>query len=120
MNKLNIYLTVSLAAIAAYTIAVGSQHGWNLLPEFFAPIADLTWQGQFNVDFTSFLALSGLWVAWRHAFSAGGLALGLMAFFGGMLFLATYLLWANIKAHGQSDALLLGEKRAQRLMNAKR
>jgi hypothetical protein len=64
----------------------------NLFPAFFGAIARGGWQGQFNLDFSFMLALSGLWVAWRHQFSPAGLALGLLAFLGGALFLSVYLL----------------------------
>jgi hypothetical protein len=50
----------------------------------------MTWSGQFNLDFMTFLGLSGIWVAWRHQFTGGAIALGVVAFFGGMMFLAPY------------------------------
>ncbi len=58
------------------------------------------WPGQFNLDFMGFLALSAIWVAWRHQFSAGGLGLAVLAFFGGMLFLSIYLLIHTSRAGG--------------------
>jgi hypothetical protein len=78
--------------LTGYTLIVGVEHGWNLLPQFFGDLAALAWPGQFNLDFTCFLALSATWVAWRHRFSSAGLALALVAFFGGFMFLAPYLL----------------------------
>jgi hypothetical protein len=51
-------------------------------------------------------------VAWRHQFSAAGLGLGLVAVFGGMLFLAVYLLVAGVPARGDLRVLLLGAQRA--------
>jgi len=59
----------------------------------------------------AFLSLSAVWVAWRHTYSAGGLALGVAAFFGGMMFLAPYLLWASRECNGSAEALLLGTQR---------
>ena len=84
----------------------------NLMPVFLGDIAAMAWPGQFNVDFTCFLALSAIWVAWRHQFSASGLALGVVAFFGGMLFLSIYLLVQTGRSGGDVKALLLGEARA--------
>jgi hypothetical protein len=46
----------------------------------------------------TFLGLSGICVAWRHQFTGGAIALGVVAFFGGMMFLAPYLLWASAEA----------------------
>jgi len=106
------YLVFVLLGLAAYTLVVGAHHGWNLLPVFFGDIAAMTWPGQFNLDFLTFLGLSGLWVAWRHQFTPGGIALGLVAAVGGMLFLAPYLLWASARVGGDARALLLGTRRA--------
>jgi len=106
------YLVVVLACLTGYTLVVGVNHGWNLLPVFFSSIAEMSWSGQFNVDFMTFLGLSGIWVAWRHQFSRSAIALGVVAFFGGMMFLAPYLLWASAQAGGDARVLLLGKERA--------
>jgi len=105
------YLVVVLACLTGYTLAVGFNHGWNLLPIFFSNIGDMSWSGQFNLDFMTFLALSSIWVAWRHQFTAGGIALGVVAFFGGMMFLAPYLLWASAQAGADTKILLVGKGR---------
>lgn len=106
------YLILALACLTGYTLMVGINHGWNLLPIFFANIAEMSWSGQFNLDFMTFLGLSGIWVAWRHQFTGGAIALGVVAFFGGMMFLAPYLLWASFQAGGDVKILLLGKERA--------
>ncbi|MFN0119736.1 MAG: hypothetical protein ACKV2V_04465 [Blastocatellia bacterium] len=106
------YLILALACLAGYTLMVGINHGWNLLPIFFANIAEMTWSGQFNLDFMTFLGLSGIWVAWRHQFTGGAIAPGLVALFGGMMFLAPYLLWASVQAGGDVKILLPGKERA--------
>ena len=107
MAMFRAYLVVILACLTGYTLVVGINHGWNLLPIFCSNIAEMSWSGQFNVDFMSFLGLSGIWVAWRHQFSGGAIALGVAAFFGGMMFLAPYLLWASAQAGGDAKVLLL-------------
>jgi len=114
MAMFRMYLVVVLACLAGYTLVVGANHGWNLLPIFFSNITEMSWSGQFNVDFMTFLGLSGIWVAWRHQFSSSAIALGVVAFFGGMLFLAPYLLWASAQAGGDAKVLLLGNERAVR------
>ncbi len=106
------FLIVMLVALSAYTGVVISNHGWNLLAVFFGDMAELAWPGQFNLDFAGFLALSAIWTAWRHQFSPGGLALGVVAFFGGMMFLTIYLLLASYQVKGDVKALLLGRLRA--------
>lgn len=95
--------------IAGYTALVMARHGADLLPVFFGDIASLTWPGQFNLDFLCMLLLSGLWVSWRHRFSLPGLALGVLAVFGGALFLSTYLLIVSLQVKGDLRALLLGK-----------
>ena len=62
---------------------------------------------------TSILSISAIWVAWRHQFSAAGLGLGMLAFFGGMLFLSVYLLIQTGRSGSDLKVLLLGEARAK-------
>jgi hypothetical protein len=112
MTAFRAYLVVVLCGLAGYTLVVGINHGWDLIPIFFSNIATMDWSGQFNLDFMGFLGLSATWVAWRHRFSGSGLALGLVAFVGGMMFLAPYLLWASAQARGDARMLLLGKQRA--------
>jgi hypothetical protein len=114
MNALRLFLVVIFLAVAIYTGIVIANHGWNLLPIFFGDMAAMTWPGQFNFDFMGFLLLSGLWVSWRHQFSPSGIVLGLLAVFGGVLFLSLYLLIASYYAEGSARNLLLGNTRANR------
>ena len=112
MLLFRLFLAACLTGIAAYTAVTMAAHGPNLLPVFFGDMAAMGWPGQFNFDFMTFLMLSALWVAWRHHFSAGGLVLALLAFFGGMLFLSAYLLVQSFRTKGDMAALLLGERRS--------
>jgi len=105
-------LILFFIVLAAYTAIVISNHGWNLLAVFFGDMQAMTWPGQFNLDFMGFLTLSALWTAWRHDFSPLGLALAVVAFFGGMAFLTIYLLVASYQVKGDVRALLLGPQRA--------
>jgi len=111
MAAFRILLVCFIIAIISYTGFVIYHHGWNLFPVFFGDIAAMTWPGQFNLDFMGFLTLSGLWLAWRHHFSPGGLALGVLGFFGGISVLAPYLLITSYKANGDIKVLLLGKVR---------
>jgi hypothetical protein len=112
MNAFRALLIVLCLTIACYTGVGLANHGINLLPIFFGDMATLTWPGQFNLDFMCMLALSGLWVSWRHHLSASGLALGLLAFFLGASFLTIYLLILSYQAKGNMKELLLGKVRA--------
>ncbi len=112
MPLFRLFLLACLIAIVAYTSVTVANHGLYLLPVFFGDMAEMGWPGQFNLDFMGFLALSALWVSWRHQFSPAGLALGLIAFFGGMLFLSAYLLVQIGRTGGDMKLLLLGPGRA--------
>ncbi len=114
MTAFRAHLTIVIVILGVYTLKVGLDHGWGLLPIFFGDMRAMTWPGQFNLDFLTFLSLSALWLAWRHGFSAGGLVLGLCGLFGGMMVLAPYLLLASHRADGDVRVLLLGEARARR------
>jgi len=110
MTLFRVLLLLIFAAITLYTGVVVANHGLNLLEVFFGDMAALGWPGQFNLDFMCMLALSALWVGWRHRFGAAGIALGLAAFFGGAMFLSVYLLVESLRAGGDVRALLLGSR----------
>jgi hypothetical protein len=104
-------LVTIFAVISGYTAIVVANHGLGLLAVFFGDIAKMGWPGQFNLDFMGFLALSGLWLAWRHHFSPFGLALGVLGFFGGAPVLTAYLLVTSFAVNGNVSELLLGKVR---------
>jgi len=112
MTAFRALLVAMWVCIAVYTAIVVAEYGLNLFPYFLGDMMKLGWPGQFNLDFTSLLTLSALWVAWRHQFSGGGVALGLLAFFGGGMFLTTYLFVVSAQAKGDMKEVLLGKARA--------
>ena len=114
MDAFRVFLAVVFVVIAAYTLAVITSHGLNLLPVFFGDMIKMQWPGQFNLDFMCMLLLSGLWVGWRHQFSTTGVVLGLVAVFGGALFLSAYLFVESFRTKGDVRMLLLGAARASR------
>lgn len=108
MAQFRLLLIAITVVIIVFTIAAVANDGWNLLPHFFGPIFALTWQGQFNMDFTTYLILSGVWMAWRGGFTGGSIGLGLLAPPLGILFLAPYLIYLIGKSGGDPKRLLLG------------
>jgi hypothetical protein len=87
MNLFRALLAIMILALLGYTGVVFVEHGPDLFSVFFGDVAAVSWSGQFNLDFSCFLLLSGLWLAWRHRFSPSGLLLGLLAPICGILLL---------------------------------
>ena len=110
MTGFRILLATIFCGLTIYTGVVVAGSGWNLLGVFFGDMAKLGWPGQFDLDFMMMLALSALWVAWRHRFSPAGLGLAVLAFFGGSLFLSVYLLVLSLQARGGVRDILLGAR----------
>lgn len=110
MTLFRIFLTTVFLVIAGYTFLVGLVHGWNLVPLFFTEIQSMNWQGQFNLDFLTFLLLSALWCAWRNRFSVGGWGLALLGATGGMLFLSAYLLYLSFRTDSNIRTMILGDR----------
>lgn len=108
MAQFRLLLIAITVVIVVFTIAAIANDGWNLLPHFLGPIFALTWQGQFNVDFSTYLILSGVWMAWRGGFTGASIALGLLAPPLGMLFFAPYLIYLIGQSGGDPRKLLLG------------
>ncbi|NRB49989.1 MAG: hypothetical protein HRU41_20100 [Saprospiraceae bacterium] len=117
MGALRILLSLLALAIVPYTFYTIAQEGFTLFSVFFGDLQSLTWAGQFNLDFLTYLILSSLWVAWRHSFSGQGLVLALCASVLGMCFLAPYLLISSFQVKGSITHLLLGSERADLLIS---
>ena len=108
MTRFLYVLIAMIALIVVYTMAAVANGGINLITPFLTPIFALNWQGQFNIDFTCYLVLSGIWMAWRGGFTGGSIALGILAPPLGILFFAPYLLYLVSKSRGDPRQLLLG------------
>jgi hypothetical protein len=111
VTAFRVLLIAMCAILVGYTGVVIANHGMGLINVFFGDMATMGWPGQFNLDFMFMLTLSALWVAWRHQFSIVGLLLGLLAFFGGSLFLSTYLLALSWLTRGDLEQMLVGTRR---------
>ncbi len=114
MTAFKTFLVVVWLGLVAYTARVIAAHGLDLLPIFFGDIGKMGWPGQFNFDFSCFLALSALWTAWRNHFSVVGLSLACLALFGGAGFLLPYLFVLSAQSRGDIATVLLGAARARR------
>lgn len=110
MAALRLLLVIMFLVLAVYTGFVIAEHGLVLFPYFFGDVGRADWSGQFNLDFLMMLMLSALWVSWRHRFSGVGLALGVVAFFGGMGFLSVYLFVQSFLTKGNVVEILIGDR----------
>lgn len=108
MTFLRNTVALMFLAVAAYSLVVFSTVGMDFISPYIADLFSLTWPGQFNLDFTCYLLLSGLWVAWRGGFTGTSIALGVTASVLGMLAFGVMLLAFIRAAKGDLRALLLG------------
>ena len=108
-TALKILLFSQTMLVLAYTIYVGSKDGWGLLQIFINDITSLTWNGQFDLDFSSYLSLSGIWIMWRNRFSIGSILFGIVATIMGIIVFAPYLLYLLYKENGNLHKVLLGD-----------
>ncbi len=111
MTLFKTLLIVMCGLVLVYTALAISNEGPNLFATTIPSFSDFGWQGQFHLDFVTYLVLSGVWVAWRHEFSANGIILGVLASQLGMIFLSLYLLFAINKANGEMSEVLMGQGR---------
>ena len=112
MRAFRVLLVAMTIGIYIYTVIVGMNYGWNIIPVITEGIGSLTWPGQFHLDFAFYLILSGIWLAWRHDFSVGGIVLGILGALLGMALFAPYLLIISLRSQGNVKVLVLGEVRA--------
>jgi hypothetical protein len=110
MLVFRLVLGAMLAVLFAFTAMVIANAGPDLFSVFFGDIARIGWPGQFDLDFMFMLGLSAFWVAWRHRFSAAGLGLAVLAFFGGSSFLGVYLIVQSLRCRGDVVAMLVGDR----------
>lgn len=108
MSVLKIFSISLLVILATYTVFVVSNQGFDFLTGFIGDIFSVTWRGQINIDFSAYLMLSALWVAWRHQFSVFGLGIAVVVMIGGMLLFAPYLIYEIARSKGEMSVLLMG------------
>jgi len=73
-------------------------------------ITALNWNGQFNLDFSCYLLLSGIWILWRNKFSGSSFIIAIIAMIIGIMAYAPYLLYLIIKENCDLKKVLLGKQ----------
>lgn len=110
-NKLLTGLLISQTAVLIiYTIIAINNEGTNFLAIAFSNIQSFKWNGQFNLDFSCYLSLSGLWIMWRNKFTPKYIVIGLAAMILGIIFFAPYLLYLLTKENGNLEKVFIGDR----------
>jgi hypothetical protein len=89
---LRFLLFIQAAVLIFYTVIVVTNEGWDFITVAIKNTTAFSWSGQFGLDFTCYLMLSGLWVAWREKFTISSIILGLIVMFLGILIFAPTVL----------------------------
>lgn len=103
-------LLAQTLGLLLYTVVAATNEGVNLVPYFLSNIQALGWSGQFNLDFSCYLLLSGLWVLWRHRFSTMGWLLAPVVTVLGIVAFAPYLIYLLWRSQGDMSEVLLGQQ----------
>lgn len=110
-NKLLTGLLISQTALLIfYTIIAINNEGGNFLAIALSNIQSLTWNGQFSLDFSCYLTLSGLWIMWRNKFTPMFIIVGFAAMILGIVFFAPYLLYLLSKENGNLKKVCIGDR----------
>lgn len=103
-------LILQTLSLAVYTGIAVQNEGWTLMEVIMTNLPSMTWNGQFNLDFSCYLLLSGCWIVWRNRLSAGSMVLALAAMIIGILFFAPYLLYLLSVEKGDLKKVLVGNR----------
>jgi hypothetical protein len=110
-NALKALLGGQTLLLLGYTFMAFRNEGADLFAVFVSNIQALGWNGQFNLDFSCYLILSGLWIAWRNRFSPPGLLIALVATIMGIIVFAPYVLFLLIREKGDLNSVLIGNRK---------
>jgi hypothetical protein len=113
MNKLlslKVLLFSLSIAVLVYTIFAFQKEGTVLFQLFFSNITSLNWNGQFNLDFSCYLTLSGFWIMWRNKFSSTSIVFGVVAMILGIVVFAPYILYLLKKENKDLEKVFIGNR----------
>ncbi len=109
-NVLKSLLIVQTFGLLVYTMYVGANDGFIFLQVAINNALSLTWNGQFALDFSCYLVLSGLWIMWRNKFAPASVVFAVVAMIMGIVVFAPYLLYLLNKENGNLKQVLLGDR----------
>ena len=103
-------LIIQTLALLVYTIIAIQQDGTNFLARALEFATSLTWMGQFALDFSCYLLLSGLWIMWRNQFTPSAIVFAVIAMILGIIVFAPYLLLLIQREKGDLVKVLIGSR----------
>lgn len=109
-NFFKALLVLQTIGLCIYTLFAYQAEGANLIGVAISNIKSLSWSGQFNLDFSCYLTLSGIWIMWRNKFTGKSIFIGTIAMILGIIFFAPYLLWLLFKENGNLKLVLIGNR----------
>ena len=107
---LRILLIAQTIFLLCYTFFAFRNEGARLFTQFYSTVLNGGWNGQFNLDFSCYLVLSGIWLMWRNKFSAVSVALGIIVSILGIIAFAPYILFLLVREKGELKRLLVGDR----------
>jgi hypothetical protein len=109
-NALKILLIAQTIALLIYTIYIVQKEGLTLFQVFTNDIISITWAGQFNLDFTCYLIISGLWIMWRNKFTLKAILFSIVAMIMGFIVFAPYLVYLLTIEKANIVKVLIGDR----------
>ncbi|TAD99931.1 MAG: hypothetical protein EAZ97_07485 [Bacteroidetes bacterium] len=109
-TALKILLLMQTLAVLIYTFLAVKNEGWDLFQIFINNLLALGWNGQFNLDFSSYLLLSGIWIMWRNQFTISSIVMSIVAMILGFVVFAPYLFYLLVIEKGDLKKVLLGNR----------
>ncbi len=103
-------LIIQTIGLLLYTVIAIQHDGGNFLARAQEFVVSMKWIGQFTLDFSCYLMLSALWIAWRNKFSGQSIALAIMAMTFGILVFAPYILYLLAIEKGDLKGVLIGRR----------
>lgn len=105
-----ILLVILTLATLIYTYFTMQIDGVDFLSATIDHLKSMRWEGQFTLDFLTYLILSALWVMWRGMFTIQSIILGIIASIFGILFFAPYIFYLLTKENGDIRKVLIGKR----------
>jgi hypothetical protein len=107
---LKLFLAIQILALTIYTFYAIKNEGLALFQIAIDNVLSMTWNGQFNADFSCYLVLSGLWIMWRNEYKLSAIIVAILAMILGIIFFATYLFYLLITEKGNLKKVLVGNR----------